>query len=116
MDDTNDGPKKDEMVSFKSKSNIDKTCSCIDDKSTLYSSYILGKKWNTTIIFGGTALGNLIIWKINDNSTQSNIIHRLTGHNVISIKFKYSIKIRIFVITILFFFCCRVLYFQLIVV
>lgn len=58
---------------------ISQKLSC-PDKSTLYSSLILGTTWNSTVIFGGTALGDVFIWRENDDKIT--ILHRLTGHNV----------------------------------
>lgn len=60
--------------------NISKKLSC-SDKSTLYSSLILGTTWNSTVIFGGTALGYVFIWREIDDEIV--MLHRLTGHNVI---------------------------------
>lgn len=50
------------------------------DKSTLYSSLILGTTWKSTVIFGGTALGDVFIWSEIDDKIR--ILHRLAGHNV----------------------------------
>lgn len=61
------------------------------DKSTLYSSLIRGTTWSTTIIFGGTALGDIFIWKEIDD--EAIVLHRLTGHNVNSIKFICVVRI-----------------------
>ncbi|KAJ6638476.1 WD repeat-containing protein 6 [Pseudolycoriella hygida] len=49
------------------------------DKSTLYSSLILGTAWSSTILFGGTALGQVFIWHEIDG--EAVIVHRLDGHN-----------------------------------
>lgn len=51
------------------------------DKSTLYSSCLVGSQWSETLVFGGTALGDLMIWSL---ATERNgtILHRLSGHNV----------------------------------
>lgn len=54
---------------------------CID-KCTLYCSLVVGKKWSTTTILGGTALGELIIWSVKHNCMAQEVIHRLSGHNV----------------------------------
>lgn len=50
------------------------------DKSTLYCSLIHGTEWEKTTFFGGTALGDLIIWRL--FKTIPTILHRLSGHNV----------------------------------
>lgn len=63
--------------------NISKKLSC-SDKSTLYSSLILGTTWNSTVFFGGTALGYVFIWREIDDKAV--MLHRLSGHNVISHK------------------------------
>lgn len=52
------------------------------DKSTLYCSRIIGRKWSTTIVFGGTALGELIIWSVKSDDFVRQVIHRVSGHNV----------------------------------
>lgn len=52
------------------------------DKSTLYCSKVLGTNWSTTIVFGGTALGELIIWSVKSGDLAREIIHRVSGHNV----------------------------------
>lgn len=52
------------------------------DKCTLYCSLIVGNHWQNTTIFGGNAFGELIIWKIIDSMGPSEILHRLSGHNV----------------------------------
>lgn len=62
--------------------------SCIE-KSTLYCSRIIGKQWKNTTVFGGTALGELIIWNVNSDCVSCEVYHRLSGHNV-NVK-KYSI-------------------------
>lgn len=55
--------------------------SCID-KCTLYCSKIVGDRWLETVIFGGNAFGELIVWTVGKDSQPRNVIHRLTGHNV----------------------------------
>lgn len=37
-----------------------KTC---QDTCTLYCSFIMGKSWMETTIFGGTAFGELVVWQ-----------------------------------------------------
>lgn len=51
------------------------------DKSTLYSSCLVGSLWSQTLVFGGTALGDLIIWSLAAEKSGI-ILHRLSGHNV----------------------------------
>lgn len=60
-----------------------KSCS---DKCTLYCSFIMGKNWSDTTIFGGTAFGELIVWQTAVESSQqlASVLHRVSGHNVIS--------------------------------
>lgn len=41
------------------------------ENSTLYCSFIYGKCWDDLIIFGGTALGELVIWKSIDGQIQN---------------------------------------------
>lgn len=55
------------------------------DKSTLYTSCLVGDKWLNTIAFGGTALGDLIIWSLVQENKGA-VLHRLSGHNVKSKK------------------------------
>lgn len=52
------------------------------DKSTLYSSLVFGNSWPSTTIFGGTALGQIVIWKPKNDFFGCEVIHRLSGHNV----------------------------------
>lgn len=52
------------------------------DKSTLYCSMLMGAHWSATIVFGGTALGELIIWSTKSGDLARDIIHRISGHNV----------------------------------
>lgn len=54
---------------------------CIE-KSTLYCSRIIGTDWENTKIFGGTALGELIIWSVKSDCLSCEVYHRLSGHNV----------------------------------
>lgn len=54
------------------------------DKSTLYCSMAMGSRWSTTTVFGGTALGELIIWSVQTGDLAREIIHRISGHNVSS--------------------------------
>lgn len=62
---------------------IEQKKSC-QDKCTLYCSFIMGKNWRDTTIFGGTAFGELIVWKTNESGQQlSPVLHRVSGHNVI---------------------------------
>lgn len=57
--------------------------SCVD-KCTLYSSVIIGDGWSKITVFGGTAFGELIIWKAHGDGMSREVLQRLTGHNVIS--------------------------------
>lgn len=66
---------------------ISEKLSCTD-KSTLYTSLILGTTWHSTVLFGGTALGYVFIWRGVDNTIE--MLHRLPGHNVASIKIYYD--------------------------
>ena len=50
-----------------------------EESSTLYCSHINGTRWDDLIFFGGTALGELIIWKRQDAS--SLILQRQFLHN-----------------------------------
>lgn len=53
------------------------------DKCTLYCSFVMGKSWADTTIFGGTAFGELIVWQTHEDERQlPAILHRMTGHNV----------------------------------
>lgn len=53
------------------------------DKCTLYCSSIMGENWIETTIFGGTAFGELIVWKPHGTGEQpSTVLHRVSGHNV----------------------------------
>lgn len=70
-------------VNIDGKWRIEHKSSC-QDKCTLYCSFIMGKNWMDTTIFGGTAFGELIVWKTNETGQQlSTVLHRVSGHNVI---------------------------------
>lgn len=56
--------------------------SACEDKCTLYSSLIKGTEWDGTTCFGGTALGELIVWTVGGNCLDRTVQHRLSGHNV----------------------------------
>lgn len=64
------------------KWSIEHKSSCLD-KCTLYSSLIIGSKWHETTIFGGTAFGELIIWRVNEEGSPCEVLQRVSGHNVI---------------------------------
>ena len=49
--------------------------------SFLYCSLIHGSSWSQSVFFGGTALGEISIWQIDEADTV-NIMHRVSGHNV----------------------------------
>lgn len=54
------------------------------DSSTLYCSKIIGEDWKTTVVFAGTALGDILVWcPIDgvDSCQRAKILHRLSGHN-----------------------------------
>lgn len=68
---------------------VKESCS---DKSTLYCSLVHGSEWGNSTFFGGTALGDLIIWQ-----TGNFILHRLSGHNV-------SIYLQIFLIIVKYYY------------
>lgn len=65
-----------------------------EDKCTLYSSFIMGESWTNTTIFGGTAFGELIIWKTNEDGEQqlAKVLHRVSGHNVIQFELNFFTK------------------------
>lgn len=71
-------------VNINGKWKIQNKSTCVD-KCTLYCSHIIGNRWDKTIIFGGTAFGELIIWQANGNGSVCEVLHRLCGHNVIEI-------------------------------
>lgn len=55
------------------------------DSSTLYCSKICGENWERTIIFAGTALGDVLVWRPIDgisSEERAPILHRLSGHKV----------------------------------
>lgn len=56
--------------------------SACEDKSVLYSSFLLGKQWSKTTCFGGTAFGDLFIWTIQDKCSDCEVLQRITCHNV----------------------------------
>lgn len=56
------------------------------EKSTLYCSHLMGKRWCDTVVFGGTALGELIVWTIDEDTLRS-VYQRHSGHNVRFINF-----------------------------
>lgn len=67
---------------------LDKAASV--EKSTLYCSRMIGREWNETTVFGGTALGELIIWQVKSGSSSCEVFHRLLGHNVSFVLFFFS--------------------------
>jgi hypothetical protein len=56
--------------------DVVKKIDCLEN-ATLYCSSIIGNCWDDLIIFGGTALGELVIWKAKDG----NILNRQFLHN-----------------------------------
>ena len=50
-----------------------------EENSTLYCSHIYGHSWDDLIYFGGSALGELIVWR--KIKGESQIIHRQFLHN-----------------------------------
>lgn len=62
------------------------------DKSTLYSSSVVGSHWHESVFFGGTALGEIIIWgaSSSDATDRTGVIWRkLSGHNVYGVYFLF---------------------------
>ncbi|CRK93993.1 CLUMA_CG007519, isoform A [Clunio marinus] len=58
-----------------------------EENSTLYCSQIQGSCWNNLTFFGGTALGELLVWrKINE---KPHIIHRQFLHNGVIFSIDY---------------------------
>lgn len=49
-----------------------------EDNSTLYCAKIEGISYDTSLIFSGTALGELVLW----NPKKTNILYRIAAHNV----------------------------------
>lgn len=70
------------------------------DNSTLYCSFIHGSSWDALTFFGGTALGELLIWKKVDNIAQ--IIHRQFLHNgvIFCIDFNGDYLVRLWNVTL----------------
>lgn len=72
-------------IDFNTKSHLKLKSSWSEDSSTLYCSKIIGKSWEDTCFFSGTALGDIIIWLAVDGVDTNNratVLHRLTGHKV----------------------------------
>ena len=57
------------------KAEIKEKLRCVEN-STLYCSFIYGKEWENLHFFGGTALGELVVW-----TKTSGIIYRHFLHN-----------------------------------
>jgi hypothetical protein len=58
------------------KAVIKKKANC-EETSTLYCSFIYGDRWEEILFFGGTALGELVVW----HGNASKIIFRQFLHN-----------------------------------
>jgi hypothetical protein len=71
-----------------------------DESSTLYCSAIHGEDWNELLFFGGTALGELVVWKKGVEEGDSHIIHRQFLHNgvifCIDYNGKYLVKMSLY--------------------
>lgn len=63
------------------------------DKSTLYSSFLLGEQWSDTICFGGTAFGDLFIWAIRNECNFCEVLQRITCHNVGVVLINWPVRI-----------------------
>lgn len=70
-----------------------------DENSTLYCSHIHGSSWLDLTFFGGTALGELVIWTRNKayndseiDNIESLIIHRQFLHNGVIFSIDYDEK------------------------
>lgn len=65
-----------------------------DENSTLYCSHIHGSSWDDLTFFGGSALGELLVWR--KTETASEIIHRQFLHNgvIFSIYFNEQYLVR----------------------
>lgn len=80
--------------------NTDEKCNKIIDKislpdySTLYCSLIVGQTWQETIFFGGTALGELLLWQMDPNNVDNGatILHRLSAHNGVVFSIRCSLE------------------------
>lgn len=61
-----------------------------EENATLYCSHISGKSWNDLTFFGGTALGELVVWT--KHESQPKILLRQFLHNgvIFSINYKKS--------------------------
>ncbi|KAG4079120.1 hypothetical protein HA402_001091 [Bradysia odoriphaga] len=69
---------------------VSERLSCTD-KSTLYTSLILGTTWHSTVLFGGTALGYVFIWRGVEGTIE--MLHRLAGHNGVIFSIDCNIKL-----------------------
>ncbi|XP_067642183.1 tRNA (34-2'-O)-methyltransferase regulator WDR6 isoform X2 [Eurosta solidaginis] len=80
------------------------------DKSTLYCSYIHGKTFKELVVFGGNALGELLIWKPSKESTTSHhsvdcthfevdLLRRISCHNGVIFSIDYNDKFNILTTT-----------------
>ncbi|XP_055713112.1 WD repeat-containing protein 6 [Phlebotomus papatasi] len=65
------------LVNFRESLEVTKKAKC-EDNSTLYCSHVEGAKWEDFVVYSGTALGDVILWKPSD--IQAGILHRFTAH------------------------------------
>jgi hypothetical protein len=51
-----------------------------EENSTLYCSFIHGREWKEVLFFGGTALGELVVWRRGEDN-EATIVFRQFLHN-----------------------------------
>lgn len=68
---------------------IKKKLKC-DENSTLYCSFIHGNSWKDLILFSGTALGELIIWRKDKSSENAKIQYQKSTHNGVIFSVSYD--------------------------
>lgn len=67
------------LVNFRESLEVTKKAKC-EDNSTLYCSHVEGAKWEDFVVYSGTALGDVIVWK--PSHVEDGILHRFTAHKV----------------------------------
>ncbi|GAB0099911.1 uncharacterized protein DMENIID0001_158100 [Sergentomyia squamirostris] len=75
------------LLNFKETFSIQKKAKC-EDNSTLYCSHVEGKTWEDFVVYSGTALGDVIIWK--PSKANEAILYRFTAHKGVVFSIKTS--------------------------
>ncbi|XP_055682893.1 uncharacterized protein LOC129789843 [Lutzomyia longipalpis] len=65
------------LVKLEDDFSLTKKAKC-EDNSTLYCSHVEGAKWEDFLVYSGTALGDVILWK--PSQADTGILQRFTAH------------------------------------